>query len=166
MSIFRRKIPAHCVPVHADNIGKNDWIILLEAGTIVGPSPEKLRVAVATLERKIVTKYNILFRAQHFLVLEEYDPRIHQLYFCPQLYAFDSENKLLPLDGEEIGKLLARTAQNGVVDKQPWYKPSDKLPKQPILAARMDTDFDTLIVDPPIARSSLQTHPQNPHSVS
>src|SRR6516164_6278828 len=117
MGVFRRKVPTHCVPVHPDNIRENDWIILLEAGTIVGASAEKLRVARATLERKIVTKYNILLRAQHFLILEEYDPRIHTLYFCPQLYAFDSENKLVPLDGEEIGKLLARTAQNGVVDK-------------------------------------------------
>jgi hypothetical protein len=80
MGIFRRKVPAHCVPVHADNIGKNDWIILIEAGTIVGPSAEKLRVAVATLERKIVTKYNILLRAQHFLVLADYDPRINCIF--------------------------------------------------------------------------------------
>ena len=154
MGIFRRKAPTHYVPVHPDNISKNDWIILLESGTIVGPSADKLRVAIATLERKIVTKYNILLRPQHFLVLEDYDPRIHQLYFCPQLYAFDSENKLVPLEGEEIGKLLANAVQNGVVDRQPWYEPSDKLPKQPIIATRMDTDFDTLIVDRPVARNS------------
>ena len=154
MGIFRRKAPTHYVPVHPDNISKNDWVILLESGTIVGPSADKLRVAIATLERKIVTKYNILLRPQHFLVLEDYDPRIHQLYFCPQLYAFDSENKLVPLEGEEIGKLLANAVQNGVVDRQPWYEPSDKLPKQPIIATRMDTDFDTLIVDRPVARNS------------
>jgi hypothetical protein len=154
MGFFRRKVPAHYVPVHPDNIGKNDWIILLESGTIVGPSAEKLRVATATLERRVVTKYNILLRAQHFLVLEGYDPRIHQLYFCPQLYAFGSENNLVALDGEEIGKLLAHAVENGVVDKQPWYEPSDRLPKQPIIATRMDTDFDTLIVDRPAAREN------------
>ena len=154
MGIFRRKAPTHYVPVHPDNISKNDWIILLESGTIVGPLADKLRVAIATLERKIVTKYNIFLRPQYFLVLEDYDPRIHQLYFCPQLYAFDSENKLVPLEGEEIGKLLANAVQNGVVDRQPWYEPSDKLPKQPIIATRMDTDFDTLIVDRPVARNS------------
>src|ERR1700738_1441521 len=49
MGVFRRKVPAHYIPVHPDNIGKNDWIILLEAGTIVCPSAEKLRVARATL---------------------------------------------------------------------------------------------------------------------
>jgi hypothetical protein len=59
MGIFRRNVPIHYVPVHPDNIAKKDWIILLEAGTIVGPSAEKLRVALATLEKKIVTKYNI-----------------------------------------------------------------------------------------------------------
>src|ERR1700730_9539045 len=73
MGVFRRKVPAHYIPVHPDNIGKNDWIILLEAGTIVCPSAEKLRVARATLERKIVTKYNMLLRAKHFLVLEGYE---------------------------------------------------------------------------------------------
>ena len=132
MGVFRRKVPTHYVPVHPDNIGKNDWIVLLEAGTIVSPSDEKLRVAKATLERKIVTKYNILLRPKHFLVLEGYDPRIHTLYFCPQLYAYDSDNKLVALEGEEIGKLLAQAVQHGVVERQPWYEPSDKVPNQPI----------------------------------
>src|SRR5262245_35275173 len=59
MGLFRRKVPIHYIPVHPDNITKKDWIILLEAGTIVGPSAEKLRVALATSEKKIVTKYNI-----------------------------------------------------------------------------------------------------------
>ena len=68
MSIFRRKVPIHYIPVHPDNIKKKDWIILLEAGTIVGTSAEKLRVALATLEKKIVTKYNIFLRPKHFLV--------------------------------------------------------------------------------------------------
>jgi hypothetical protein len=153
MGVFRRKVPTHYVPVHPDNIGKNDWIVLLEAGTIVGPSAEKLRVAKATLERKIVTKYNILLRSKHFLVLEGYDPRIHTLYFCPQLYAYDSDNKLVALEGEEIGKLLAQAVQHGVVERQPWYEPSDKVPNQPIRAATMDTNFDTLIVDRPVARA-------------
>jgi hypothetical protein len=45
MGLLRRKVPIHSIPVHPDNIAKKDWIILLEAGTIVGPSAEKLRVA-------------------------------------------------------------------------------------------------------------------------
>jgi hypothetical protein len=151
MGVFRRKVPTHSVPVHPDNIRKNDWIILLEAGTIVGASAEKPRVARAILERKIVTKYNILLRAQHFLVLEEYDPRIHTLYFCPQLYAYDSDNKLVALEGEEIGQLLAQTVQHGVVQRSPWYEPLNKVPNQHIIVTSMDTSFDTLIVDHPIA---------------
>ena len=68
--MFRRKVPRHYIPIHPDNIASTDWIILLEAGTIVGPSAEKLRVATATLERKIVKKYNAFLRKQHFLVLD------------------------------------------------------------------------------------------------
>ena len=162
MGVFRRKVPTHCVPVHPDNIGKNDWLILLETGTIVGASVEKLRVARATLERKIVTKYNILLRAQHFLVLEEYDPRIHTLYFCPQLYAYDPDNKLVALEGEEIGKLLAQAVQHGVVERPPWYEPSDKVPNQQIIVTSMDTNFDTLIVDRPVTRPPATDVPPEP----
>src|SRR5258707_14888260 len=97
MGVFRRKVPSHYIPIHPDNITKKDWIVVLEAGTIVGPSTEKLRVAMATLERKIVKKYNIFLRAEHFLVLEGYDPRIHALFVCPQLYKLDSDNKPVPL---------------------------------------------------------------------
>lgn len=147
MGIFRRKVPSHYIPIHPDNITKKDWIILLEAGTIVGPSTEKVRVAKTTCEKTIVKKYNIFLRAEHFLVLEEYDPRIHALYFCPQLYKLDSDNKLVALEGEEIGKLLAQQLQNGVVEKKPWYEPSNKLPSQPIITTTMETDFDTVVVD-------------------
>ena len=162
MGVFRRKVPTHYVPVHPDNIGKNDWIILLEAGTIVGPTAGKLRVAKATLERKIVTKYNIFLRAKHFLVLDGYDPRIHTLYFCPQLYAYDSDNKLVAIEGEEIGKLRAKAVQHGVVERQPWYEPSDKVPSQPIIATTMDTNFDTLIVDRPVAHAPTRNATSEP----
>jgi hypothetical protein len=40
------------IPIHRDNVGKSDWIILLEAGIIVGRSGEKLRIAQATQELK------------------------------------------------------------------------------------------------------------------
>ena len=97
MGIFRRNVPNHYIPIHPDNIEKKDWIILLGAGTIVGPSSEKLRVAVATRERTIVTKFNIFLRKKHFLVLDGYDPRIHALYFCPQLYRHNSDKQLVAL---------------------------------------------------------------------
>jgi len=99
MGLFRRKVPSHYIPVHPDNIANKDWIILLEAGTIIGPSAEKLRVALATLEKKIVTKYNMFLRPENFLVLEGYDPRIHALYYCPQLYKYDADKRLGRVDG-------------------------------------------------------------------
>ena len=65
------------------------------------------------MEKKIATKYNIFLRRKHFLVLEGYDPRIHALYYCPQLYKYDGEKRLVPLEGEEIGRLVAKAVQNG-----------------------------------------------------
>jgi hypothetical protein len=156
MSIFRRKVPGHYIPVHSDNAAKKDWIIVLEAGTIVGPSAEKLRVARATVERKIVRRYNIFLRKAYFLVVEGFDPRIHTLYFCPQLYRNESD-KLVPLEGEEIGKMVAQAVQSGVVERRPWYGPSDKLPGPPILASTQE--LDTVIVDEPAADNVLQ-HPR------
>jgi hypothetical protein len=157
MGIFRRKAPSHLIPVHRDNANKKDWVILLEAGTIVGPSPERLRVARSTLERKIVKKYNIFMRAAHFLVVEGYDPRIHAVYFCPQLFRYDPDKKLVPLQGEEIGRLIAQALESGVNERRPWYEPSDKMPDQPVLSAPMQTEYDTVVVEMPNARSSAAT---------
>ena len=154
MGIFRRTVPSHYIPIHPDNVTKNDWIILLEAGTIVGPSSEKLRVARATLERRILKKYNVFLQVKHFLVLEGYDPRIHVLYFCPQLYKLDSDDRLVPLQGEEIGKLIAQALEGGVVERQPWSGPSEEPISQPIIGATMQTEFDTVVVELPTARNS------------
>jgi hypothetical protein len=146
MGMFRRKVPRHYIPIHPDNIASTDWIILLEAGTIVGPSAEKLRVATATLERKIVQKYNAFLRKQHFLVLDGYDPRIHTLYFCPQLYKLSSDNKLVPLEGDEIGKLVAQSVRDGVVEKRPFYEPEEASPGKPIDATNVSHHFDSLTI--------------------
>jgi hypothetical protein len=154
MGIFKRKVPRHYVLIHPDNLTTRDWLVLLEAGTIVGRATEKLRVATATLERKIVTKYNIFLQKKHFLVLEGYDPRIHAVYFCPQLYKLDSDNNAIALEGEEIGQLLAQSVRDGVVEKQPWYEPSETLPREPIIAAAMKTTFDSLIVEESTALKS------------
>ena len=32
MGIFRRRVPNHYIPVHPDNVAKDDWIIVLEGG--------------------------------------------------------------------------------------------------------------------------------------
>ena len=159
MAIFKRKVPSHLIPIHRDNISNKDWVILLEAGTIVGPSPDRLRVARTTLERKVIKKkYNILLRAEHFLVVEGYDSRIHAVYFCPQLYKYDTDKKLVPLQGDEIGRLIAHSLEGGIKERRPWYGPSDKLPDEPVISAQMQSEFDTLVVEMPATRNATGTH--------
>src|SRR6202048_4319959 len=153
MGILRRKVPSHLIRIHRDNVTAKDWVILLEAGTIVGPSPDKLRVARSTLDKKIVKKYDILLRAKQFLDVEGYDPRIHAVYFCPQLYKYDPDKKLVPLQGEEIGRLIAQALASGVKERRPWYEPSEKLPDQPVINAPKD-EFETLVVEMPAARNA------------
>src|SRR5437762_12860246 len=146
MGLFRSNVPNQLIRIHPDNATSKDWLILLEAGTIVGPSPERLRVARSTLERKIVKKYNVWLQPEQFLVVEGYDPRIHAVYFCPQLYKYDTDKKdndkkLVPLQGDEIGKLIAQALESGVNMRQPWYEPLDKVPDEPIINAPMKQEF-------------------------
>jgi hypothetical protein len=155
MSVFSKKLPSNFVPIHPDNAASKDWIVVLEAGTIIGPTPAKLRVAGATQERTVVRKYDMLFHAQHYLVVEGYNPRIHALFFCPQLYKHDADRKLVPLQGEEIGQLIARSVERGVNDRRPWYEPSEHLPEQRVIDAPPLTDFDTVVVEMPNAPSSI-----------
>ena len=152
------RLSRHLIPVNPVNATSKDWIILLEAGTIVGPSPVKLRVAQATQEKKVVKKYDFLLRKRHFLEVEGYDPRIHAVYFCPQLYKYDPDKHLLPLQGEEIGRLIAEALASGVIQRRPWYEPCEKLPDQPIINAPKD-EFDTLVVEMPAARSTTSKKP-------
>jgi hypothetical protein len=149
MGLFRRKLPGHLIELHPDNIASKDWVILLEAGTIIGPSPERLRVARSTLERKIVRRLDGWFRPKHYLVIEGHDPRIHAIYFCPQLYKYDSEKKLVPLQGDEIGRLIANSLENGIVERRPWYQPAERVPDEPVINAPLKAEFDTLVVDLP-----------------
>ena len=145
MGLFRKPLPSHLVPIHPHNAGNQDWIVLLEASTIIGPSAERLRVARTTQERKVVTKYRFL-RRQLFLAIEGYDPRIHVVFFCPQLYKHDHENKLVPLQGEEIGKFVAQALQNRTATRRPWYEPTDSIPPEPLID-EMVKEFDTLVVE-------------------
>ncbi len=155
MGMFRRKVPSHYVPIHPHNATSKDWVILLEANTIIGPAPGRLRIARATLDRRIVKKYNVFLKAKYFLIVEGYDPRIHALYFCPQLYSYDSEKKLVPLQGEDIGKVIAQALEGGVTERRPWYAPSDRWPEEPIINAAIQTEFDTVVVEMPNLRSVL-----------
>src|SRR5437868_11524952 len=157
MGFFRRKA-THRIQGNPVNAASKDWVILLEAGTIVGPSPDKLRVARSTLEKRIVKRYGLLLKVRHFLDVEGYDPRIHAVYFCPQLYKYDPDKKLVPLQGEEIGRLIAQALASGVKERRPWYEPSEKLPDQPIINAQKD-EFETLVVEMPSARGTPSKKP-------
>jgi hypothetical protein len=154
-SVFRRKAPNHLVPIDPDNAASTDWVILLEANTIVDPSGGKLRVARTTQEHEVV-KRRRLFRRCPFLVVEGFDPRIHALYFCPQLYKHD-DYRLVPLDGEEIGALVAKGLEHSVKPRLPWYEPTDKLPADRIIAGELITDLDTLVADEPPKKTARLT---------
>jgi hypothetical protein len=147
MGIFSKQ-RGTLVPIHADNANTRDWLVLLEAATIVGQQRDKLRVALTTQERKLVTKRKLFGKAEHFLVIDGYDPRIHALYFCPQLYK-NEDGTLVPLSGLEIGQLMAQALEGGAVEKAPWYEPSDSTPKEPIIKATAEMEFDSLVVDAP-----------------
>jgi hypothetical protein len=161
MDLFRTKKYAHLVPVNPDNIKNKDWVILLEASTIVGPSPERLRVASTTQEKKIVRRFKG-FRSKPFLVVEGYDPRIHVLYFCPQLYKYDNDTRLVPLPGEEIGKFVAQAVEGKVNSRRPWYEPMDQLPEERIITAG---DVDTLVVERPSGASGVASGATVPRAV-
>src|SRR5215218_7033711 len=149
MSIFQPKVPNHFIRINPSNATNKDWLIMLEAGTIVGPSPGKLRVARSTQERRVVKKYNLFLRPEYYLDVDGYDPRIHAVYFCPQLYKYDSEKKLVPLYGEEIGKLIAQALESSVKERRPWYALANELPSAPMINGSIEPELDTLVVDMP-----------------
>ena len=156
MSIFKRKSQGTLVPIHPDNAKTKDWVVLLEATTIVGESRDKLRVALTTLERKLVRRKKLFQKPQYFLVVDGYDPRIHALYFCPQLYRKE-DSYLVPLSGQEIGQLMAQALEGGAVEKSPWYGPSDSMPEEPVVGSATQFEFDSLVVDSPSARANEPT---------
>jgi hypothetical protein len=154
MGIFSKSLPSHLIPIDPGNTSNKDWLILIEAGTIVGPSTDRIRVARSTQERKVVRRYDLFLRAKHYLVVEGYNPRIHAVYLCPQLYKYDADQKIVPLQGEEIGQLIAHALSNRVAQRRPWYEPSEKLPDEPIIGAQALTEFDTVVVEMPAPRNS------------
>lgn len=150
MSIFHTQ--GNLVPIHADNAKTRDWLVLLEAATIVGQERERLRVALTTQERKLVKRRKLFGKTQHFLVVDGYDPRIHALYFCPQLYKKEG-GELVPLTGQEIGQLMAQALERGAVEKPPWYEPSDSLPKELVIKASPEMEYDSLVVEAPSSQA-------------
>ena len=88
----------------------------------------------------IVKKRDIFLRTRYFVVVEGYNPRIHALYFCPQLFRHES-GKLVPLEGEEIGQLIARAVEASATERRPWYEPMEKLPREPLINSAMLREF-------------------------
>jgi hypothetical protein len=60
----------------------------------------------------------------------------------------------VPLQGDEIGRLIANALQGGIVDRRPWYEPAEKLPEQPIINVPLQSDYDSLVVEMPVKNSS------------
>ena len=61
----------------------------------------------------------------------------------------------MPLQGDDIGRMIARALESGIKDRRPWYEPSEQLPDEPVVATSMGPEFDTLVVEtiasPPLA---------------
>jgi hypothetical protein len=57
------------------------------------------------------------------------------------------------LQGEEIGRLIARALEKGVTERRPWYSPSQQPPEEAIIDTR-DVGYDSVVVDMPGARAT------------
>jgi hypothetical protein len=67
------------------------------------------------------------------------------------------DGDLVPLSGQEIGQLMAQALEGGAIEKSPWYEPSDSVPEEPIVGPAPQFEFDSLVVDSPIARANEPT---------
>jgi hypothetical protein len=75
------------------------------------------------------------------------------------LDGFSHVGKLLvPLQGEEIGRLIAQALASGAKERRPWYEPWEKLPDQPIINTPKD-EFETLVVEMPGERKATGKKP-------
>ena len=61
----------------------------------------------------------------------------------------------VPLEGEEIGQLIARAVEAGATERRPWYEPTDKLPEEPLIKSATLGEFDTLVVEMPLKQELL-----------
>jgi hypothetical protein len=68
-----------------------------------------------------------------------------------------ANQRLIPLQSEEIGQLIAHALGSRVAQRRPWYEPSDKLPDEPIISTQALTEFDTVVVEMSAVRSSAVT---------
>jgi len=151
VGFFRKNLSNDLVPIDPDNISNKDWVILLEAHCRPITAAHSCGTLDAGKEDRQET--DIFLRTKYFIVVEGYNPRIHAPYFCPQLFRHDS-GKLVPLEGEDIGRLIARAVEASATERRPWYEPTEKLPQEPLINSAMLREFDTLVVEMP-ARVSL-----------
>jgi hypothetical protein len=152
------------VPIHPSNAVNKDWAILLETNTIIGTPVKKLRVARATQQKNVVRRFTWSHR-KTFMVVEEYNPRIHILLFCPQLYQYDQAGRLRPLEGDEIGTFIAQALAQKTSLKCPWYNPAHAVPTEPALNEPMLSDYDTLVVEPALSPSIVPAVVERPGPV-
>jgi hypothetical protein len=71
------------------------------------------------------------------------------------LYRHDEHDRLVPLEGEEIGRLLAKALEGKVKLRLPWFEPTHKPPADPLIAGDFSKEFDTLVIDEPPNRPRL-----------
>jgi hypothetical protein len=152
MGIFRRHDRRELLPVHRENVSNKDWVILLEANTIVDGSDQRVRVAGVTQAREII-KRKWPFGARFLLWVEGYNPRIHFVVFCPQLYKYDKDGRVVPLRGSDIGRFIAHSVNNKVMPRKPWYGLTSEIPRQPIVSDSLIEEYDTLIAEPTLVPS-------------
>ena len=55
----------------------------------------------------------------------------------------------MPLEGEDVGRLIARAVEASATERRPWYEPTEKLPQEPLINSAMLREFDTLVVGVP-----------------
>lgn len=153
MGLFHKRDRRDLLPVHPENVRNRDWVILLEANTIVDGSGWRLRVARTTQAREVVRSF-WPFGPRFHLFVEGYNPRIHFAVFCPQLYRHDGIGRLVPLRGAEIGQFIARALNDKANPRHPWYALSHGLPDQPIINETLLGEYDTLLAEPTLVPRS------------
>jgi hypothetical protein len=152
MGIFRRYDRRELLPLHPENVRNTDWVILLEANTIVDGSGQRLRVARTTQAHQII-KSRWPFRSRFFLRVQGYNPRLHFVVFCPQLYKHDRTGRLVPLRATEIGQFIADALNNKAIPRPPWYRLASEIPNRPIINESLLDEYDTLLAEPTFAPS-------------
>jgi hypothetical protein len=83
-----------------------------------------------------------------FLWIEGYNPRIHFVVFCPQLYKHDRDGRIVPLRGADIGQFIAYALNNKVMPRNPWYGLTGELPHQSLITESLIDEYDTVLGEP------------------